>query len=191
MARKGETERLAAIEDRVRALKAKADAIKAEKLARIDSQMKALKERAEAIRAGQQAKDRKRDNRQKFLMGAMLKHYRQRDEKARAWVDRKMDEFLERDQDRALFDLPPRPGKEDGKAPSVPESTPPLPTIDSPPPTASVTEGEPLPTPEPAPPAQATHSPLPAASPTGEETPRWEPRTSNSRRFLPVDDPNV
>jgi hypothetical protein len=38
----------------------------------------------------------------------MVLHYQQTDDKARAWVERKMDGFLERDQDRALFGLPPK-----------------------------------------------------------------------------------
>ncbi len=83
-----------------------------EKLAEVQARIEALKARAAKIEGRQKAQERKAETRRKVLAGAMILHHRQTDEKARSWVDRKLDEFLERDQDRALFGLSPRPKKE-------------------------------------------------------------------------------
>ena len=51
---------------------------------------------------------RKRDTRRKILLGAMVLDRVARGEMAETVVKADMDRFLERDQERALFDLPPR-----------------------------------------------------------------------------------
>ena len=55
------------------------------------------------------ARERKTDARRKILIGAMvLSHVDQKPESNTALL-RDLDEFLDRDRDRALFDLPNRP----------------------------------------------------------------------------------
>ena len=55
------------------------------------------------------ARERKTETRRKILVGAMvLSHVDQKPE-SNANLLRDLDEFLERDRDRALFDLPPLP----------------------------------------------------------------------------------
>lgn len=83
-----------------------------EKLAEVQARIAALKARAAKIEGRKKAQERKSDTRREILAGAMILHHQQTDEKARGWVDRKLDEFLERDQDRALFGLSPRAKKE-------------------------------------------------------------------------------
>lgn len=83
-----------------------------EKLAELQARIMALKARAATIEGRKKAQERKVDTRRKVLAGAMILHHRETDEKARTWVDKKLDEFLERDQDRALFGLLQRPKKE-------------------------------------------------------------------------------
>ena len=57
------------------------------------------------------ARERKTDARRKILIGAMVfSHVDQKPESNTALL-RDLDEFLERDRDRALFDLSPQPPK--------------------------------------------------------------------------------
>jgi hypothetical protein len=79
-----------------------------ERLAELHARLEALKVKATKIEGRKKAQERKIETRRKILAGAMVLHYQQTDDKARSWVERKMDGFLERDQDRALFGLPPR-----------------------------------------------------------------------------------
>ena len=58
-------------------------------------------------RAAQEA--RKRDTRRKILAGAMVLDRVQRGELPEQRFQADMDRFLEKDRDRAMFDLPPRP----------------------------------------------------------------------------------
>ena len=53
--------------------------------------------------------DRKRRTRRLILLGSYIEHTTQADPAAQDRLRTGLDEFLERDQDRALFDLPPRP----------------------------------------------------------------------------------
>ena len=57
------------------------------------------------------AADRKRRTRRLILIGSYIDHCMETDQTAKARTMKGLDEFLERDQDRALFadDLPPRP----------------------------------------------------------------------------------
>ena len=55
------------------------------------------------------AADRKRRTRRLILIGSYIDSVSQFDPAAMTRLMKGLDEFLERDQDRALFDLPPRP----------------------------------------------------------------------------------
>ena len=53
--------------------------------------------------------ERKRRTRRLILLGSHLEHVTQNDPERKARLLKELDGFLERDRDRALFDLPPRP----------------------------------------------------------------------------------
>ena len=55
------------------------------------------------------AADRKRRTRRLILIGSYIDRVSQADPVSMTRLMKGLDEFLERDQDRALFDLPPRP----------------------------------------------------------------------------------
>ena len=52
--------------------------------------------------------DRKRRTRRLILIGSYIEHTTQADQAEQDRLRKGLDAFLERDQDRALFDLPPR-----------------------------------------------------------------------------------
>ena len=52
--------------------------------------------------------DRKRRTRRLILIGSYIEHTTQADQAEQDRLRKGLDEFLDRDQDRALFDLPPR-----------------------------------------------------------------------------------
>ena len=52
--------------------------------------------------------DRKRRTRRLILLGSYLDHCMETDQTSKTRAMKGLDEFLERDQDRALFDLAPR-----------------------------------------------------------------------------------
>ena len=52
---------------------------------------------------------RKRDTHRKILIGAMVLDQVQRGEWPEKRLQEAMDRFLDKDRDRALFELPPRP----------------------------------------------------------------------------------
>ena len=55
------------------------------------------------------AADRKRRTRRLILIGSYIEHTTENDQAKRDKLIKGLDGFLERDQDRALFDLTPRP----------------------------------------------------------------------------------
>ena len=55
------------------------------------------------------AAERKRRTRRLILMGSYMEHITTNDEAAKDRLIKGLDGFLERDRDRALFDLPPKP----------------------------------------------------------------------------------
>ena len=61
------------------------------------------------------AKERKLRTRRLILLGSYLDDIIQNDPVSMKRVRKGLDEFLERDRDRALFDLAPRPPAEDSK----------------------------------------------------------------------------
>lgn len=86
-----------------------------DRLSRLEAQKQKLAEQAreverkiQAIRARQQAAERKKDTRRKVLVGAMFLEKVERGEYAKQTLLDALDKFLIRDEERALFDLPPR-----------------------------------------------------------------------------------
>ena len=84
-------------EDRIRQLE--------EQRARINAEI-------QRVRSRESQEERKRETRRRILAGAMVLDRVARKELAEKLFKADMDRFLERDQDRALFGLPPRPAKQ-------------------------------------------------------------------------------
>ena len=63
------------------------------------------------------AADRKRRTRRLILIGSYIEHRTQADPAEHARLIQGLNGFLERDQDRALFDLPPKVAHPQGGAP--------------------------------------------------------------------------
>ena len=74
----------------------------AKKKAKLDAATRRLRARAAAT-------ERKQDTRRKILAGAWVLARAAQDTKANQQLTEGLDEFLERDRDRALFNLGPRP----------------------------------------------------------------------------------
>ena len=88
-----------------------------DKLAKLQEQKDAAKAKAKeierkmaSIRAKQQAEQRKIDTRRKVLVGAMVLEQVERGEWPQERLIAALDRFLTRDNERALFDLPPKEG---------------------------------------------------------------------------------
>ena len=79
-----------------------------EKLAKKKVKLKAAESR---IRARISTRERKLRTRRLILMGSYLEHVTQTDPHSRERLMKGLDEFLERDRDRELFDLPSNQGK--------------------------------------------------------------------------------
>ena len=79
-----------------------------EKLAKLEAQRKRIEDRMRGIRAKQRERERRDDTRRKILLGAAFLNYIKERPNRRADVMGVVDQFLDRDADRALFDLPPR-----------------------------------------------------------------------------------
>ena len=77
-----------------------------EKQARVTAEIQRAKAR-------QRQNQRKRDTRRKILLGAMLLDRIERGKVPEKVVMADMDQFLTRDHERALFDLPPRAASEE------------------------------------------------------------------------------
>ena len=97
-----------------------------EKIAEIEEQakkkiqqLKAKKELIEARKVQALIKGkRSKDTRRKILAGAMTLEISERDEEARQRFITQMDKYLTRDDDRALFDLPPLPVAQNTQKPA-------------------------------------------------------------------------
>ena len=85
-------------EDRIRQLE--------ERRARINAEI-------QRVRSRESQEERKRETRRKILAGAMVLDRVARKDLSEKLFKADMDRFLERDQDRALFGLPPRPAKQE------------------------------------------------------------------------------
>jgi len=84
----------------------------ATQLAKLKQQQEQLKARIQTLEAAEKTRERKKDVRRKILLGAlMLERLKAGDARA-GTLKAELDEYLVRDNDRALFDLPPLAQKE-------------------------------------------------------------------------------
>ena len=63
------------------------------------------------VKSREKQAERKRETRRKILVGAMVLDRVARGDLSEKLFKADMDRFLEREQDRALFELPPRPAE--------------------------------------------------------------------------------
>ena len=82
-----------------------------EKLAKKKAKLKAAESR---IRARISARERKRRTRRLILMGSYLEHVTKTDPHSLDRLMEGLDDFLERDRDRELFGLTPKPQSQSG-----------------------------------------------------------------------------
>ena len=83
----------------------------ADRIKKLEEQRARINAEIQRVRGRESQEERKRETRRLILMGAMLRDRIARKELPEKLFKADMDRFLERDQDRALFDLPPRPAK--------------------------------------------------------------------------------
>jgi hypothetical protein len=81
---------------------------RSEKLERLEERRRLLLSEIEREKAVLAEQERKRDARRKIVVGAMVLGWVERGEWPRAQLLEKLDAYLTREHDRALFDLPPR-----------------------------------------------------------------------------------
>lgn len=84
-----------------------------EKLKKQEAQLKA---RIHALEAGEKTRERKKDVSRKILLGALVLEKLKRSDPVAERFKAELDEYLTRDHDRALFELPPLPKEDNGKA---------------------------------------------------------------------------
>ena len=81
----------------------------ADRIRQLEEQRARINAEIQRVRSRESQEERKRETRRKILAGAMVLDRVARKELSEKLFKADMDRFLERDQDRALFDLPPRP----------------------------------------------------------------------------------
>ena len=86
----------------------------ADRIRQLEEQRARINAKIQRVRSRESQEERKRETRRKILAGAMVLDRVARKELAEKLFKADMDRFLERDQDRALFGLPPRQGSEKG-----------------------------------------------------------------------------
>jgi hypothetical protein len=86
-----------------------------DRLEKLKKQQEQLKARIQTLEATEKTRERKKDMQRKILFGAyMLQQVKEGDALA-IELQAKLDGYLTRDHDRALFELPPLPKAEEGK----------------------------------------------------------------------------
>ena len=83
----------------------------ADRMRKLEEQRARINAEIQRVRSRESQEERKRETRRKILAGAMVLDRVARKELAEKLFLADMDRFLERDQDRAVFGLPPRPAK--------------------------------------------------------------------------------
>jgi hypothetical protein len=86
------------------------------KLNRLIEQRNAVNARIKQEQNKQRAGERKSDTRRKVLAGATVLEWAKRDNEFSSRLMAELKRFLVRDDDRALFGLPPLPSKENSNA---------------------------------------------------------------------------
>ena len=80
-----------------------------ERIAALEQRKAQIANRIARLRTIESTKDRKRDTRRKILAGACVLDRADKDPVSARHFREILDAFLTKPQDRALFDLPPRP----------------------------------------------------------------------------------
>ena len=80
----------------------------ADRLRKLEEQRARINAEIQRVRSRESQEERKRETRRKILAGAMVLDRVARKELSEKLFKADMDRFLEREQDRALFDLPPK-----------------------------------------------------------------------------------
>ena len=80
-----------------------------ERIAELEHQKQQIANRIARLRTIESSKARKRDTRRKILAGACVLDRADKDQASARHLKEILDAFLTKPQDRALFDLPPRP----------------------------------------------------------------------------------
>ena len=88
-----------------------------DRLEKLKKQQEQLKARIQSLEAGQKTRERKKDMQRKILFGAYMLQRVKEGDRVALELQAKLDGYLTRDHDRALFDLPPLPKAQSGKAP--------------------------------------------------------------------------
>ena len=86
----------------------------ADRIRQLEEQRARINAEIHRVRSRESQEERKRETRRKILAGAMVLDRVARKELSEKLFKADMERFLERDQDRALFDLPPRQQRETG-----------------------------------------------------------------------------
>jgi hypothetical protein len=89
-----------------------------ESVEKLAAKLKAMEERLKAARAREAAKERKTDNKRKFLLGAMLIEWMEEDAAIKETAMTRLESFLTRASDRRFFGMAPKKSepKEDESA---------------------------------------------------------------------------
>jgi hypothetical protein len=75
---------------------------------KLEAQMTALEERLKRAKAVESARERKADNKRKFLLGAMLIEWMEEDASIKDTAMTRLDSFLTRASDRRFFGIAPK-----------------------------------------------------------------------------------
>ena len=81
----------------------------ADRIRQLEERRARINAEIQRVRSRESQEERKRETRRKILAGAMVLDRVKRKDLSEKLFKADMDRFLERDQDRALFGLPPRP----------------------------------------------------------------------------------
>ena len=80
-----------------------------DRMRKLEEQRARINAEIQRVRSRESQEERKRETRRKILAGAMVLDRVARKDLSEKLFKADMDRFLERNQDRALFGLPPRP----------------------------------------------------------------------------------
>ena len=124
------------LETRIETLRSKQDELE-EKARESKKRIQALKRKKKAVLTRQvkqaqarlNAHERRRRTRRLILMGTLLEHQVSQSEDALSELLRDLDDFLKRDRDRELFDLPPLADPDPASPAPAPDLAPPLPEL--------------------------------------------------------------
>ena len=85
-----------------------------DRMRKLEEQRARINAEIQRVRSRESQEERKRETRRKILAGAMVLDRVARKDLSEKLFKADMDHFLEREQDRALFGLPPRQDRQTG-----------------------------------------------------------------------------